>query len=483
MPPSAQPLLPGVRRAGSACTPPSSGRATPDRPPLGTEIGSPVVSPLLTRRLVRGIVLGSWHEATCSSPYPVAIDDVGLPDFALLEDGEDPDLMSVGESVFNLVNTMVGSGVLSVPYAFRLAGYAALPLLCAVVAVTAFTAALIGEALDLAAGLPGGKEVPRQDRDYAFLAHMAFGSLGRKVVAGIATLELWLAVVTLLVMNGVNAYLLFGAEPQSAIVACAIAAVMMVRIPMRAYAYISLVSLTMLFGASCAFLCYLLQLQPWAYPPVGIPSTDPGNVPRAVGIMLFCFAGHPCFPNVHEHMHETDRWNESVGVSFFLSIVYYGGLGMLSYSALGPELQPSFVMNIAERSMWHGVVALLFLVKVQLTLPLLLRAILISTNLMWEPKGVAVLIAVTAGSACLFAKDMAALATLCGSLLVMMTSVLIPVVLYLRLWSRAPSGDGVGVLLVLTCLVVVLFGCCAGASGTYFAVADLAAGWPAVGAA
>lgn len=53
--------------------------------------------------------------------------------------------MNCCETVMNLANTMMGSGVLAIPFAFALLSYWAVPLLLFVVAVTAFTACLIGE--------------------------------------------------------------------------------------------------------------------------------------------------------------------------------------------------------------------------------------------------------------------------------------------------------------------------------------------------
>ena len=55
--------------------------------------------------------------------------------------------MNCCETVMNLANTMMGSGVLAIPFAFALIGYWAVLLLLFVVAVTAFTACLIGECL------------------------------------------------------------------------------------------------------------------------------------------------------------------------------------------------------------------------------------------------------------------------------------------------------------------------------------------------
>ncbi|CAE7158100.1 AVT1A, partial [Symbiodinium pilosum] len=160
------------------------------------------------------------------------------------------DELGVGETIFNLSNTMVGSGVLSVPYAFRLTRYDAILLLALVVAMTAFTARLIGQALDLASNQPGSHRTPPSRRDFGYLAEVAFGRWGKRIVAVTTGLELWLAVVTFLVMSGINARGLLGWDEFEAVAFCTLIAAVMVFIPLRAYAYVSLASLAALCVAS-----------------------------------------------------------------------------------------------------------------------------------------------------------------------------------------------------------------------------------------
>ncbi|CAK0886585.1 unnamed protein product [Prorocentrum cordatum] len=63
------------------------------------------------------------------------------------------------------------------------------------------------------------------------------------------------------------------------------------------------------------------------------------NVPRSVGIIVFCFAGHPCFPIVHECMRDPRRWRASVGFTFLLALLFYGGLGVFGYLVFGGSLE------------------------------------------------------------------------------------------------------------------------------------------------
>eukprot|EP00438_Fugacium_kawagutii_P013805 Skav222145 [mRNA] locus=scaffold4223:20415:26774:+ [translate_table: standard] len=92
--------------------------------------------------------------------------------------------MSSCETIFNLANTMMGSGVLAVPYAFRLTSYWAVLLLLLVVALTAFTACLIGEALQIARHRSG--TLVSNHRDFTFLAE-AGSPVARTLAASVVT--------------------------------------------------------------------------------------------------------------------------------------------------------------------------------------------------------------------------------------------------------------------------------------------------------
>lgn len=124
---------------------------------------SPSRQPIITCR-----VLTNSRDVLATPPRRLKSESLEVPDLILAPSQENADLdsakesseaaeeMSSCETIFNLASTMVGSGVLAVPYAFRLTSYWAVALLLLVVAFTAFTACLIGESLQLlwSFGLP-----------------------------------------------------------------------------------------------------------------------------------------------------------------------------------------------------------------------------------------------------------------------------------------------------------------------------------------
>ncbi|CAJ1378178.1 unnamed protein product [Effrenium voratum] len=411
--------------------------------------------------------------------------DLVLPEAAKEVDAEvhETEDMSACETIFNLSNTMVGGGVLSVPFAFRLISYSAALLLALVVLVTAFTACLIGQSLD---AVRHKTDTPPACRDYAWLAEVSFGPWGRRVVGITTAMELWIAAVTFLVMSGNNAKGLLGVNEFHAVMFCTVLSTVMVFIPLRVYAYVSLVSLIALLIASLAFLADLLAMPSWSMPDFVQPQI--ADLFRAYGLFIFCFAGHPCFPGLHQTMRQTKHWTSCVSLSFSIASCYYVGLGLIAFMALGTDVHPVFTADM--RDGWMGRITIAFFaVKIQLTTPVLLRVVIVALQL-WpeggggsgEPRGehtvrsllgsylpAAVLVVFTGASACFLSQKVAALASLAGALLVNLTSVVLPAVMYARLvWSDKTSKAKLAL-----CALLVAFGLVTAVVGTVLAVQDM----------
>mmetsp|Transcript_1026 Transcript_1026/g.3194 ORF Transcript_1026/g.3194 Transcript_1026/m.3194 type:complete len:519 (+) Transcript_1026:61-1617(+) len=447
----------------------------------------------MERQLASPQRMPSWGHVSANGDAQLPLLGPGAPlDKARSDDGtgdlDERDTLSTPEAVFNLANTVLGVGVLSVPYAFRLSGYSTLLLVLLTIAVTSRTAGFIGEALVLAARSPGAAAVPRKGRDFIFLAHVAFGPRGRAVIGAITSLEIWFALVTFMVMNGVNASLIWpGLGCSPAIIASCVLAALTVFVPMRFFSYLSLVSSLSLAAAAVSMVGAALTMPSWAnpYDHLGIPALlQLQNMPRSVGIIVFCFAGHPCFPVVHECMRDRGAWNSSVGITFLLAAAYYGGLGVFGYLVFGQDLAASFTMNLAQLQgtvLFRLASAVAFLVKIQLTAPLLMNAIIVS---FWAPAvgapewppgrvlALAMLTVATGLTASAFSNDVAAVASLTGSLFTMTTSVIFPALVHLRLVELFGARER-RLRAELPHLLVLAFGFVMAIAGTALTVRDL----------
>lgn len=458
--------------------------------------GSPRVSPTTSRRQsTAGGPDSPRPLSRAATPSSVAgKSDDGWPPSGHEHLPDALNTLKMSEATFNLVNTVVGVGVLSVPYAFRLSGYITLLVMAFTILVTWYTAKLLGASSVLAASSEIATWVPPKSRDYIFLAYVGFGSWGKRVMMTITAMEMWFAVVTFIVMNGVNGAILWPKIGNGlVIVVSAVSAGFMVFLPMRVYSYVSLISTGALLLAGCALVGAAASMPYWAnpYQTTGEDSLMTlRNVPRSAGILVFCFAGHPCFPVIHECMREKKAWGGAVGLTFMTAFFYYAGLGVFGYIVFGTGLEASFTENIAavkHALFWKNVSVLAFLVKIQLTTPVIMNAIMVSlwapgsNSPEWPPGRVALLFTLVAFTAivCYFcANSVASVASLSGSLFVMSTSVIFPVVVHMRLsYLYGKRTESTWSKVVRWCIAIGLLMVSFGevVAGTALAAADLLA--------
>merc|ERR1740116_365621 len=105
--------------------------------------------------------------------------------------------------------------------------------------------------------------------------------------------------------------------------------------------------------AAVAMVAAALTMPSWAnpYDHLGLPALlQLQNLPRSVGIIVFCFAGHPCFPAIRTRMKSPESWHFCVYVSFFFAALYYSSFGFLGFIVFGYTLSPSVTTNFSEIS-------------------------------------------------------------------------------------------------------------------------------------
>jgi len=266
-------------------------------------------------------------------------------------------------------------------------------------------------------------------------------------------------------------------------------------VPHNVFAYLSLVSTFAMIVAAFSMVISTSMMGQWAEPYDHLGTAAlfrPENIPRSIGIILFCFAGHPCFPSVLTNMENEKKWGFCVDVSFVVAFVYYVSFGFLGYVVFGPLTDPSLATNIATISgamIWRYVAASCFLLKIQLTIPLLMNAVLVAC---WKPGGedgqgsqwpykrillLCVISSITMLAAMASADALAVLASLSGSLFINITSVLFPAVVHFAL-RRRRKAKRMSFSSMLPYLVVTGFGVMQAILGTLCAIEDTLAGVP-----
>mmetsp|Transcript_57986 Transcript_57986/g.188662 ORF Transcript_57986/g.188662 Transcript_57986/m.188662 type:complete len:486 (+) Transcript_57986:143-1600(+) len=423
----------------------------------------------------QNILANEIWQGTCSLDEP-------------LSPGDEGGVLTVPQTIFNLVNIMVGVGALSVPYALKMSGYSALLLVVLVIFITGTTAKWLGECVDMASKSEHAEAVPPSARDFGFLALASVGPRFSVFINLVTVLEVWLALVTFMVMNGVNAGLVWpDSSPASTIPVLGAVACGLVFVPQHIFAYLSLISTFSMVVAAAAMVGATYMLRQWADPYEHLGEAallQIWNIPRSVGIIVFCFAGHPCFPGVRSSMKAPSKWKDCIYVSFFMAFVYYGSFGFLGYIVFGPytaQIMTDNLGSIPGAAHFRLLASFCFLLKVQLTVPLLLNAIVIAVwapralSPQWPPLRIALVIfigTVTVLVSLCLADKLAVVASLAGSLLVMITSVLFPALVHLILWRRY-RAERIDLCMKVQYAVVFLFGVVMAVLGTTSAITDL----------
>jgi len=287
------------------------------------------------------------------------------------------------QTVFNLINTFIGGGLLTVPFAFSLGGAATANAVVVVAMMNWATSLFLGHALDKVEKLR--PDIPRADLDMKELAGVVFGSVGRQVLGVVLVLEVCVAVVTFLILIGSNVNLICGAPKSAVIVAAGCLATMALWLPMSKIAMLSGLSVLCMFGALVS-LVVCGTLVAWS-------DKDPSEhvvlnvekLPSAVGLLVFCFSNLPCVPNMRASMRSVEEFPRAVNISFLFTIPYYIAIGVLGYYFFGDATKPNFMANYVEvpgmpyLNVFVGfklASSALFAVKLQFAAPLCSAAVL-----------------------------------------------------------------------------------------------------------
>jgi len=429
-------------------------------------------------------ILQSRQNLVLERGFSVSLDE------QFLLDRETAGVLSAPQTVFNLANIIVGVGVLSVPYALKQSGYSALLVIVVVIYVTGTTGKWIGACVDMVGKTQEAILVPRNAWDFGFMAQVSMGRKASIFINVVTVLEVWLALVTFMVMNGENAKLVWPSLSRTfTMPVLGVIAASFVFVPQHHFSFLSLLSTFSMVVAAAAMMASTFMLSQWADPYEHFGEAalfQWWNIPRSVGIIVFCFAGHPCFPGVRAGMKSPSQWGLCINISFFVAFAYYAAFGFLGYIVFGADLSETVTENlqyIRGARAFQTISAFCFLVKVQLTVPLLLHAIVVA---LWSPAaegpqwprgrillvlGISTLTVLVALS---LADKVAVVASLAGSLLVMITSVLFPAVVHIILTRRFGNGVG-GVCACARYCVVMAFGFTMAVLGTGLAVKDLTA--------
>lgn len=303
------------------------------------------------------------------------------------ESGEAMGKTTLKETTINASLTLIGCGVLGIPYAFGQAGLMSGILLLVITMVTCWTAVLIGRLMDVVKPLAEENGMSEDALDWPFIGFAAFGDSGRLFCSAVFMCELWFCMIALLVINGVNLNLIFPSylSLSNAIILCGVVSFLFLFPSAKVLAYFSIFGILSTVLALGGLIWSAEAMGTWQ-DASGIEWVNLPNVPMSLGIFQFCFVAHSIFPSMHRGMeHPEKNFPTAMYRSFTFAGLFYLIVGVFAFLVYGSQAQPSFMSNLGKEldltvipgmSFIYIICSACFAVNLQATFPLVAMALI-----------------------------------------------------------------------------------------------------------
>lgn len=251
------------------------------------------------------------------------------------------------QTVFNMINCFVGAGILTMPFAFRLAGYVGASIALLLVSLLSWYAAvLLGKALEIAVEL----RPDMREKDVSALGEVAFGRNGKVAIRMLFAAELWFALETFLILTGVNMHIATGLPRSGVVVAAGLLGSASLWLPLSIISDLSLLSILCLLAGLLSLVAYGVSHATTTTVPHPHMLMDPWSMPCAGSICLYCLSGLPCLPTIRGGMEDKRAYFTAINISFMFATLYYAAIGLLAYYFFGDSIRESFTVNLAAGS-------------------------------------------------------------------------------------------------------------------------------------
>ncbi|KAL4197741.1 hypothetical protein AMTRI_Chr04g189810 [Amborella trichopoda] len=249
-------------------------------------------------------------------------------------------------SCLNGLNTICGIGILSISYALSEAGWAGLALLFLVAIVCCYTGILLQRCMDTDTNI----------QTYPDIADRAFGYYGQVILSVFFYLELYLVAIEFLILEGDNLAKLFPSlsfevagwtieRTQGFIILSAL-----IILPTAFLRSLDLLAYVSASGILASLVVIASVTSSGLVDGVGFHSKgralNPSGIPSAISLFAFCYCGHAVFPTICSSMKDRTKFSKVLILSFTISTLIYGSMGILGYLMYGEEVKSQVTLNL-----------------------------------------------------------------------------------------------------------------------------------------
>ncbi|XP_019053281.1 PREDICTED: vacuolar amino acid transporter 1 [Nelumbo nucifera] len=378
---------------------------------------------------------------------------------------------SYAQSVLNGVNILCGVGLLSTPFAVKEGGWVTLLVLFVFGVISCYTGILLKTCLESSPGL----------KTYPDIGQAAFGVYGRSVIAIILYIELYVCSVEYITLMSDNLSSLFpNVEMSFAGIYLDCHHIFAIAMTILVLPTVWLRDLT--GGVISTLLLVLCLLWVGAVDKVGFhPSgtaLDLVNLPVAIGICGFCYAGHSVFPNIYSSMKNPSQFSSVLMASFVICFFLYSGVAVCGFLMFGESMESQFTLNLPQNFVASKVAAWTTAVnplsKYALTMTpvaLSLEELLPSAKLRTHCASIVIRTALVLSTlyVALAVPFFGFMLAFIGSFLTMLVALIFPCACYLRILRGRLNRFQIAV-----CIFIITVGVACSCSGTYSAIRKIA---------
>ncbi|VFQ90996.1 unnamed protein product [Cuscuta campestris] len=233
------------------------------------------------------------------------------------------------KTLFNALNSILGIGMLSIPYAIACGGWLSL-LFFLIISMGACYAGLLTQRC---------MQLNPTVKSFPDLGKQAYGNLGETIISAILCVDLYLVLTDFLILEGDNLYSLF---PNMKIVlfglsisgkTCFVIIIALVLLPtvwiedLRLLAYISTLGVMSSLALLICVFCVAV------FDDVGFHHK--GEViswrgfPMALSLYMFCFSANHVFPSLYNSMRSKHHFFKVLLMAFGIATFIYAAMGIL----------------------------------------------------------------------------------------------------------------------------------------------------------
>ncbi|KAI5966395.1 uncharacterized protein KGF55_000704 [Candida pseudojiufengensis] len=249
------------------------------------------------------------------------------------------------QTIFNSINTLVGIGMFSLPFGFKLSGWViGIFLLISSALVTNITSKYLGKILKLHPNL----------MTYGDISFKFGGKFFSILITFFFIIDLFGASLSLIILFS-DCFFIIWENLKFLKLICILIIFITSFLPLHILSRLSLFGIFSTIGIISIIIIsgFIINEFPGSlinFAETSIYPTNFKNFCFSLGIFMAPWGGHPVFPELYRDMKNPKKYNKTSNISFFITFILDFTIGIIGYLMYGNLVDDSIIKNIMSNS-------------------------------------------------------------------------------------------------------------------------------------